>query len=92
MHNMMIGAIAMGFLVAAAHFLQFWRTTRDRLFLLFSASFLILAVNRIAIGFHEARSDGDINYWIRFSAFALILLAILDKNRSGRLPNDPASV
>jgi hypothetical protein len=88
MHDMMTGAIAMGFLVASAFFLQFWRTTRDRLFALFSASFFILAVNRILIGLHGGAKDGNVLYWVRFAAFTLILMAIVDKNRTTRIGDD----
>jgi hypothetical protein len=85
MFQMMIGAIAMGFLVASIFFLRFWRTTGDRLFLFFAVSFFVLGVNRVALGlFNRGPSDGGHLYWVRFAAFVLILIAILDKNRSER--------
>lgn len=86
-NQLMIGAIGMGFAVAALFFLRFWRATRDRLFVLFALSFFVLAINRIALGLTvhwEIR--GDYFYWVRFAAYAIILLAILDKNR-GRSPS-----
>ncbi|MFO0867087.1 MAG: DUF5985 family protein [Gemmataceae bacterium] len=88
MHDMMTGAIAMGFFVASAFFLQFWGATRDRLFVLFAGSFLILAINRIFIGIYGGTTDDSRLYWVRLAAFALILLAIFDKNRDRALGNE----
>jgi hypothetical protein len=83
MNSMMTGAAAMAFAVAALFFIRFWRSTRDRLFLFFAISFGILALNRIVIGL-AARGDieGDYVYWIRLAAFLVMLMAILDKNRT----------
>ena len=73
----------MGFALAAVFFVMFWRHTKDRLFGFFSLSFFVLAVNRIALGLRDESPVGrDQLYWIRFVAFAVILLAIVDKNRS----------
>ncbi len=89
--QVMFGAIGMGFAVAGFFFLRFWRQTRDRLFALFALAFFVLAVNRFGIALVE-RHDveamrGDYLYWVRFLAFALILAAIVDKNRSQRSPS-----
>ena len=83
MHNFLLGAIFMAFALAGLFFLRFWRDTRDRLFLFFSLAFFVLASNRI--GFFltvEQNVKGDSLYGVRLMAFLLILLAILDKNRS----------
>jgi hypothetical protein len=78
-----MGAIAMGFAVAGLFFLRFWKETGDRLFALFALAFFILAVNRVCLAFlAEQMSQGFQLYWIRFAAFLLILVAILDKNRT----------
>ncbi|HJT75790.1 MAG TPA: DUF5985 family protein [Gemmataceae bacterium] len=84
MDQFLIGAIAMGFGVAALCFLRFWRQTRDRLFALFALALLILAVNRVGLAIFAAPYGfrGDHIYWVRFAAFLLILVAIVDKNRS----------
>lgn len=80
--QLMVGAIAMGFAIAALFFLRFWRITGDRLFAWFALSFFVLTLNRIALGLAMHWDDrGDYYYWVRFIAFAIILLAILDKNR-----------
>ncbi len=83
MIHFLSGGIAMGCAVAGLFFLRFWRQTRDRLFALFALAFFVLAVNRAGLVFaahHQLR--GDYLYWVRFLAFALILLAVVDKNRS----------
>jgi hypothetical protein len=82
---MLTGAVAMGFCVAGLFFLRFWRETKDRLFGFFALAFFLLAGNRAAFAFHE-QDKGDYLYWVRFLAFAIILLAILDKNRSRKPP------
>lgn len=78
------GAIGFAYGIAALFFLRFWRDTGDRLFAFFSVSFVVLAVNRVAIAIASAGElgQGDKFYWVRFCAFVLILAAILDKNRS----------
>jgi hypothetical protein len=86
MKLIVIGAIAMGFLVASLFFLRFWRETRDRLFALFALSFFVLAVNRVGIGLAAGSGVRDYLYGVRLLAFVLILLAILDKNRSRHPP------
>ena len=82
---MSVGAIAAGYAVAGLFFLRFWRDTRDRLFALFALAFLVLAANRVAGGLLAA-PDRDPVYWVRFAAFAVILAAVVDKNRSGGRP------
>src|SRR5687768_14593332 len=47
--DFLMGAITLGWFVAALFFVRFWRQTRDRLFLLFAVSFVILAVTRIVM-------------------------------------------
>jgi hypothetical protein len=87
MNEMIVGAVAMAFAVAGLFFFRFWRKTGDRLFVLFSLSFVILAVNRVAIVLAAQQGyPGDYFYWVRFLAFALILVAILDKNRAAKTP------
>jgi hypothetical protein len=87
MDQIMVGGIAMGFAVAGLFFLRFWRDTRDRLFALFALAFFTLALNRTGLGLPEFQEEqGQYQYWVRFAAFALILVAIVDKNRSRRPP------
>lgn len=87
MHQFLLGAICMAFAMAGLFFLRFWRATGDRLFILFSLAFFILAANRIGFSFAVEQSvKGDWLYGVRLVAFLLILLAIVDKNRSPRSP------
>ena len=82
MNQLLAGALAMGFAVAGLFFLRFWRKTRDRLFALFALAFFVMAANRIELARSVTRDTwGDRLYWVRFVAFTLILVAILDKNR-----------
>ena len=81
MTQFLLGAIAMGSAVAALLFLRYWRRTRDRLFLYFSASFLLEAVNRALFAWNGAHSEeATLYYLVRLLAYGLILWAIVDKN------------
>jgi uncharacterized membrane protein len=77
------GALAMGYLVAALFFLRFHRDTRDRLFALFSVSFLLLSIQRVVLAL--VNDDPALVPWVyglRLFAFLIILAAIIDKNRA----------
>jgi hypothetical protein len=79
---LMLGAIAMASLVAGMFFLRFWRRSHDAFFLWFAASFFLEAANRAALALSPNPSDGaPLFYGIRLVAFALILIAIVGKNR-----------
>lgn len=75
------GAIVMGFAVAALLFLSYWRRTGQSLFLTFSASFFLLAVNYTWLALTnipvEERSP---LFLIRLLAFSLIIVAIVQSN------------
>lgn len=88
MHEIMTGALAMAFAVAGLFFLRFWRKSRERLFLIFAMSFFLLAVNRVGQAVAPDALNGDHFYWIRLFAFVLILIAVVDKNRSPRPPKN----
>ena len=82
MENFLMGAIAMAWAVAALFFLRFWRETRDRLFLLFAIAFCVLGATRIVMAaLGEPENEHTHLYWFRLAAYALILVAIIDKNR-----------
>ena len=85
MHQMLIGAIAAGWLVAGLFFFRFWHHTRDRFFLWFALSFWIEAANRVALGtLTGASEDNPLFYIFRLIAYGLIILAIWQKNRPPR--------
>lgn len=81
MQQFLLGMIAMACAVAALLFLRFWRTSRDRFFLFFSASFALESVNRAMFAWHNAANDFEPRYFvIRLISFLLILAAIVDTN------------
>ena len=76
------GAVSFGFLVVGLFFLRFWRRTEDGLFLSFAAAFLLLGVGQAALTFANVPvEERSWLYLIRLAAFALILFAIVRKNR-----------
>ena len=85
MKQFMLGAIMMCYLVAGLFFLRFWRDTHDRLFMMFSLAFWLLALNQLAFVFVVEGSDArSYVYLTRLLAFILILIGIAHKNRSAR--------
>ena len=77
------GGVVMGCLVAALFFLKFWRATKDRLFAMFATSFAIMAANWTTLSFLAASEEARaVHYVVRLTAFAIILVAIYDKNRA----------
>ncbi|HEX5726285.1 MAG TPA: DUF5985 family protein [Longimicrobiaceae bacterium] len=84
MTSVVAGALAMGYFVACLYFLKFWRDLRDRLFLLFAVAFALLAVQRVALALVAGDPEAALPlYGLRLLAFVLIIVAIVDKNRSG---------
>jgi hypothetical protein len=85
LYDFLSGAVAFGFFVCALFFLRFWRRTRDQLFLAFALAFALLGTGQtiLALANIPTEERGSI-YLIRLAAFALILLAILWKNRGAR--------
>jgi hypothetical protein len=82
MIDMLVGAIVMGFLIAGLFFLRFWRSTGDRFFLCFAASFWLEGLNRLILGLARQENEAyPVFYLLRVVAYALIVLAISDKNR-----------
>lgn len=79
------GALTVGYLVAAAFFLKFWRRSRDGLFAAFAAAFTLMALNQAApvlLGVPDEMLGGV--YLLRLAAFVLIIGAILSKNMARR--------
>jgi hypothetical protein len=87
-HSLLLGALAMGTLTCGLIFLRLWRDSADRFFLFFALSFLVQAVNRVALSMEPSPNEGSpLHYWIRLLAYVLILVAIADKNRAPRRPS-----
>lgn len=76
------GLITMGFLVAGLLFLRFWTRTRDLLFAAFAGAFWLLAANQALVALADiAREERSWIYLLRVAAFALIIAAVIWKNR-----------
>jgi zinc transporter ZupT len=90
MIDFLAGGVTLGYAVAAVFFLRFWRRTADRLFLAFSAAFVLLATNQVLAAALEAGDERTpYVYSLRVLGFVLILWAIVDKNLSrGRKNTD----
>ena len=72
----------MGFLIAGLFFLRFWTRTRDGLFAAFTAAFWLLAANQALIVIIDApREERSWIYLLRVAAFAIIIAAVVWKNR-----------
>jgi Family of unknown function (DUF5985) len=79
------GAILAGYVVAGLFFWTFWRRTQDRLFVFFAAAFWVLALERaLLIGTNATNEFTPFLYLVRLAAFALIAIAVIDKNRGPR--------
>jgi hypothetical protein len=80
------GAVTLGFLVAGAFFLRFWRKTAERLFLAFAIAFALFALNQaLASALTVVSEPWSLIYALRVIGFLVILGAIVDKNlRSAR--------
>lgn len=79
---LMFGAIILACFVVSLYFLRFYRDTRERLFLFFSAAFGLEGINRILLAMSENPSEGDPRlYLLRAFGYTLIIVGIIDKNR-----------
>jgi hypothetical protein len=90
MIDFLAGALTLAYIIASMYFVHFWRRTSDRLFLAFAAAFALLAMNQLmvfALGVGDERQNYA--YVLRVLGFVLILLAIIDKNFSGRPKRRP---
>jgi len=83
MNQLLLGAIAMGNLIIGLFFLRFWKKTHDRFFLFFAVAFGLEGINRILLGLnYDTNENEPLFYLARLLSFLLILIAIIDKNRS----------
>lgn len=83
MIQFMSGAIFMASMTAALVFLRFWRRTGDRFFAIFAAAFALLGCERVILAFVQPVDETrTFVHLIRLVAFALIVVAIADKNRA----------
>ena len=90
MQAVLVGGIATASLIAGLFFFRFWRTGGDRFFLFFALSFWIEGAQRLVV-FHLVGDDeaSPLYYLPRLVAYALIIAAIVDKNRKSRTRTEP---
>jgi len=85
MRSFIFGLLTMASAVSALFFLRYWSRTRDRLFGFLALAFAAMVGEWI---YHlSIQRDLEMTaypvYIIRFAAFMIILIGILDKNRRG---------
>jgi Family of unknown function (DUF5985) len=76
------GFLTMGYAIASLFFLRFFRQSRDALFGWFAAAFGLLAAQRVVLTLSAETSEAI--YLLRLAAFAMIIIAIVGKNRASR--------
>lgn len=82
MTDLLSGILIAEYAAIALFFAKFWSKSRDRLFLMFSGAFVVLAVQRLAIALtQEILEQQTPLYLMRLVAFVVIIIAIVDKNR-----------
>ena len=69
--------------VIGLFFLRFWRETNDRLFANFAFAFWLFGLTRILPAFFgESTESRNFPYLVRLAGVVLIIIAIVDKNRT----------
>jgi hypothetical protein len=82
MIDLLLGGIAVASFIVALFFMRFWRTSGDRFFLFFAASFAVEGANRVYASLSGSfNEDVPAIYGVRLLSYALIIVAIADKNR-----------
>jgi hypothetical protein len=83
MPQFLSGVLAMGFFIAGAFFLKFWRRTRDGLFACFAVAFALLAIEQALLSIEGLPSqDRSLIFLLRLAAFLFIIAAVAAKNRT----------
>jgi hypothetical protein len=79
------GTCAAGAITVSGFFLRFWRESHDRLFAFFAAAFWLLGANWSLLALTDPHAEHHpYIYTLRLLAFVLIIVAVIDKNRSPR--------
>ena len=77
------GATALACWAVGLIFFRSWRFTGDRFFALFGAAFWILSIHYVALAAVGAVDETrHYFYAVRLLSFLLVLVAIVDKNKS----------
>jgi len=81
------GAVVMAFAIAGLLFLKYYRRTRQLLFVIFAASFFLLAVNYAWLALTQVPvEERSPLFLVRLLAFSLIIFAIVYSNRDKSAP------
>ncbi|MCC6808052.1 MAG: hypothetical protein IT381_11560 [Deltaproteobacteria bacterium] len=79
------GASGLAAIAIALYFFRFGRESRDRLFHIFGWAFCALGANWWLVGVLSPQTEAKAwLYVIRLFAFVLIIVAVVDKNRSSK--------
>ena len=79
------GMLTVASLVASLFFVKYWKMSGDRLFAFFGLAFALLAGNWLTLAAIDPAFEArHVIYLLRLAAFVLILVGIVDKNRSLR--------
>jgi hypothetical protein len=85
MRQFLWGALCMASVTVALFFLRYWKTSGDRLFGYFAIAFVALALNWMGLALIDPGIESrHILYLLRLTAFVLIIVGIVDKNRRTR--------
>jgi uncharacterized membrane protein HdeD (DUF308 family) len=83
MHYFLSGALMLACVASALFFFRFWQKSADRLFAILALAFLLIAVERTVLAFVPVEHEGrHLIFLVRLLAFVLIILGVIDKNRS----------
>ena len=83
MYQLITGMLMILSLVAALFFTMSWRRSGDRFFLIFALAFTLLGIERLILGILNLPESPLLSiYIVRLIAFLLIIMAIVDKNRT----------
>lgn len=90
MIDFLAGVTVMASLAVTLFFLRFWRSTRDRFFLMFAMGFFLDGLTRLFVTSFAMGGDASPSlYLVRLVAHGLILWAVIEKNLpSKRIKND----
>jgi hypothetical protein len=79
------GANTLGYFLCAIFFLHGFRRTRDTLFLIFSAAFLLFCINEAAAALQLLPTpDESLAFLLRLAGFTLLIVTIVWKNVTDR--------
>jgi hypothetical protein len=80
-NSFLSGALMLAFAAIACFFLEYFRRTRDRLFLCFALAFFLLAIERVVLVAVSPRNEiNHLVYTVRLAAFVSLAYGIWDRN------------